>query len=340
MRHPDKTKLIFLVVLLIVLAALDLSFGTVHVPLSDIWRMIAGDVDADQLWSIIIMEIRLPKTCTAILAGCALPVAGLCMQTYFRNPVAGPDILGVSAGSSLFVAFLMLSGISITSASVFGTVPIILAAVSGAALVLIVILFVSVRIRDTMTLLIFGIMFGMAISAVVGVLQYYSERGALKLFMLWTFGSLNGVTLEQLNWFAPIIILSLIGAMFLSGKLNLLLLGEQYAKSSGLNVRQTRYLVILLTAVITGVITAFCGPIAFIGIAVPHLARMLFRINDHRILLPACMLIGACILLICDMLTQIPGEDGILPLNAITACMGAPFVIFIIWKQQHVANQF
>lgn len=336
----NTAKLIWLVIIVLLLVVFDLSVGTIHVPIPDMWRILISNVQGEPLWGIIIMEIRLPKMLTAVLAGSALPVAGLFMQTYFRNPVAGPDILGVSAGSSLCVAFVMLSGLSISAATFGGTIPIILAAITGAAAVLLVILLVSTRIRDTMTLLIFGIMFGMAISAIVGVLQYYSERGALKLFMLWTFGSLNGVTLDQFRWFAPVILICLTGAMFLSGKLNLLLLGENYAKSSGLNVRQTRNVIIILTAVITGIITAFCGPIAFIGIAVPHLARMIFKTNDHRMLLPASMLLGACILLICDMLTQIPGEAGILPLNAITAFMGAPFVIFIIWRQQHVSNQF
>lgn len=340
MQQQNATKLVLLVITMLLLVVIDLSVGTVQIPIAEIWRVIFGQSTHSEIHQVIITEIRLPKTLTALLAGSALPVAGLFMQTFFRNPVAGPDILGVSAGSSLFVAFIMLSGVSISAASIGGSVSLIIAAILGAAAVLIVILLVSIRIRDTMTLLIFGIMFGMAISAIVGVLQYYSERGALKLFMLWTFGSLSGVTLQQLSWFTPVILLCLTGAMFLSGKLNLLLLGEHYAKSSGLQVQRTRNMIILITAVITGTITAFCGPIAFIGIAVPHVARMLFRINDHRVLLPASMCLGASILLICDMITQIPGEDGILPLNAITAFMGAPFVIFIIWKQQHVTNQF
>ncbi len=325
---------------LLVLFLADLCVGSVWIPIGDIWNALFGRTDINEVNAFIVNEVRLPKALTAILAGAALPAAGLMMQTYFRNPVAGPDILGVSAGSSLFVAFLMLTGVWMGVDQVLGSISIITAAILGAGLVLLVILVVSTRVRDAMTLLIFGIMFGMAISAIVGVMQYYSERGALKLFMLWTFGSLQGITSAQLPWLALLITVGLFGSLLLAGRLNILLLGERYATSVGLRVAQTRNALIIVTALLTGSVTAFCGPIAFIGIAVPHLARMVFRMHDHRILLPASMLMGACIMLLCDMLTQLPGEAGILPLNAITACMGAPFIIFIIWRHQHVKHSF
>ena len=205
---------------------------------------------------------------------------------------------------------------------------------------LLIILAVAYKIKDAVTLLIFGLMFGMAISAVVGILQYYSEKGALKLFILWTFGSLGGVTWQQLYLLAPLVVLGVISSLFLSKKLNLLLLGENYARSLGLNMQQIKYTIIFITALLTGSVTAFCGPIAFVGIAVPHLARMLFRTNDHFILIPASVLLGIIILLICDIITRAAGDSGILPLNSITAIMGAPFVIYILWKNQHMKRIF
>ncbi len=326
----------FLILLLPVLFICDLLTGSAGITLNDVFQVLFGKAEQDSAAYIIVIQSRLPKALTAICAGAALPVAGLMMQTFFRNPVAGPDILGVSAGSSLSVALVMLTGGTIFSMTHFNSMAIIVAAIAGAIGVLLVILIVSARIRDAMTLLIFGIMFGMSISAIVGVLQYYSDKGALKLFMLWTFGSLGGVTWPQLYLLLPIVIVSVLLAFNLSKSLNLLLLGEQYAVSLGIRLQRVRYLVIILTAVLTGAITALCGPIAFIGIAVPHLARMILKRNDHRLLIPFCALMGSIIVLICDMLTQLPGNTGVLPLNAITAFMGAPFVIFIIWKHQHI----
>lgn len=286
------------------------------------------------------MQSRLPKALTAVLAGVALPIAGLMMQTFFRNPVAGPDILGVSAGASLFVAFVMLSAGTVFSVYAYNSYTIILAAIVGSMLMLLIILAVAYKIKDAVTLLIFGLMFGMAISAVVGLLQYYSEKGALKLFILWTFGSLGGVTWSQLYLLAPLVILGVISSLFLSKKLNLLLLGENYARSLGLNIQQMKYSIIFITALLTGSITAFCGPIAFVGIAVPHLARMLFRTNDHFLLIPASILLGIIILLLCDIITRAASDTGILPLNSVTAIMGAPFVIYILWKNQHMKRIF
>ena len=318
----------------------DIITGPVHIPLSDILGILFNNNDRDSASSVILLQSRLPKAITAVLAGAALPIAGLMMQTYFRNPVAGPDILGVSAGASLFVAIVMLSAGTIFSVAAYNSYTIIIAAILGSAIMLLIILAVAYKIKDSITLLIFGLMFGMAISAVVGILQYYSEKGALKLFILWTFGSLGGVTWSQLYLLTPFVIIGVITSLFFAKKLNLLLLGENYAKSLGLNLQQIKYVIIFLTALLTGSITAFCGPIAFVGIAVPHLARMLFRTNDHYILIPASVLCGIIILLICDMLTLVSGDSGILPLNSITAFMGAPFIIYILWKNQHMKRLF
>ena len=337
-RHSVWFVLLSILVLLLFFA--DIFIGSVSISLNEIIQVFTGQLSKDTPQSIIILQSRLPKALTAILAGCALPVAGLLMQTFFRNPVAGPDILGVSAGSSLLVALVMLTVGTWFSMDVFSNVGIILAAIVGAMLVLFIILGVAARVRDSVTLLIFGLMFGMAISAVVGVLQYYSSQGALKLFIMWTFGSLSGVTWSQLYILAVIVIIGLLLAVTQIKALNLLLLGEQYATSLGLNIRKSKIFIILTTGLLTGAISAFCGPIAFIGIAVPHLARMIFKVNSHAIILPASVLLGICILLICDIIAQTPGNDGVLPINAITAFMGAPFIIYIIWKNQHLKRVF
>ena len=339
-KHRYSVWFVLLSILVLVLFFADILIGSVSISLNEIIQVFTGQLPTDTPQSIIILQSRLPKALTAILAGCALPVAGLLMQTFFRNPVAGPDILGVSAGSSLLVALVMLTVGTWFSMDVFSNVGIILAAIVGAMLVLFIILAVAARVRDSVTLLIFGLMFGMAISAVVGVLQYYSSQGALKLFIMWTFGSLSGVTWSQLYILAVIVIIGLLLAITQIKALNLLLLGEQYATSLGLNIRKSKIFIILTTGLLTGAITAFCGPIAFIGIAVPHLARMIFKVNSHAIILPASVLLGICILLICDIVAQTPGNDGVLPINAITAFMGAPFIIYIIWKNQHLKRVF
>ena len=339
-KHRHSVWFVLLSILVLLLFFADIFIGSVSISLNEIIQVFTGQLPKDTPQSIIILQSRLPKALTAILAGCALPVAGLLMQTFFRNPVAGPDILGVSAGSSLLVALVMLTVGTWFSMDVFSNVGIILAAIVGAMLVLFIILGVAARVRDSVTLLIFGLMFGMAISAVVGVLQYYSSQGALKLFIMWTFGSLSGVTWSQLYILAVIVIIGLLLAVTQIKALNLLLLGEQYATSLGLNIRKSKIFIILTTGLLTGAITAFCGPIAFIGIAVPHLARMIFKVNSHAIILPASVLLGICILLICDIIAQTPGNDGVLPINAITAFMGAPFIIYIIWKNQHLKRVF
>jgi len=311
---------------------IDILTGSVHIPLVDIVQIFLGNTPADDAYSIIIIQTRLPKSLTAVAVGAGLPVAGLLMQTYFRNPVAGPDILGISAGSGLFVAIVMLGAGNILAASVFYNVSVIFAAIVGAVCMLLIILTVARKTKDNITLLMFAIFFGMAVSAVVGILQFYSDKGDLKLFILWTFGSLGGVTWQQLTVLLPVIIVCCLLTFLLAKRLNVLLIGEKYAKNLGLHIRHTTLVIILLTALITGAVTAFCGPVAFIGLAVPHAARMLFKTSDHSILIPASILTGISILLFCDVLTQMAAAGVVLPLNSITALMGAPFVIYILWK--------
>lgn len=340
--QKSKRYIIFLCISLLaaVLAITDIATGSVYIPLQTLLQTLLhpGNSSTD----IIILQSRLPRVITAVLVGMALPAAGLLMQTYFKNPVAGPDILGITSGASLAVALSMMgagvSGYHIFSAS--GSIGIILAGIVGSLVVLIIMLSVARKISDSVTLLIFGIMLGMAISAAVGLLQYFSEKEALKLFVLWTFGSLNGVTWAQLSYLTPVIFIAIVLAFATSKSLNILLLGEEYAKSLGLQTRRMRVILIGITGLLTGAVTAFCGPIAFIGIAVPHLARMIFKTSDHFILLPASILCGICIMIFCDIICQLPGYDIVLPVNTITALMGAPFVIYILMKNNTMQRFF
>lgn len=305
-----------------------------------IFQILIGRSNSDEAESIIVLQTRLPKAITSLLVGMALPIAGLFMQTFFRNPVAGPDILGISAGAGLFVSIVMLSAGSIFAINKLDSISILIASILGATVMLILLLAVSYKLKDSVSLLLFGIMLGMAVSAVVGILQYYSEQGALKLFILWSFGSLGAVTNEQLRFLIPIILAGVFTSFLLAKNLNLLLLGEKYAQSLGLNIRNNKLIIIFLTALFTGSITAFCGPIAFVGLAVPHLARMIFKTNNHFILIPACLFCGAILMLCCDIISQTPGSGGVLPINSITSFLGAPFVIYILWKNQKLRQYF
>ena len=306
--------------------------GSVYIPLPQVLKALAGLETSDNTWASIIWKIRLPRCLAALLAGSALSVSGLLMQTLFRNPIAGPFVLGISSGASLGVALfiLLLAGTSFP----FVNLGLLFFAAAGAFLVLLLVLAASWKIQDMATLLIIGLMVGSATGAFVSILQYFSGEAALKRFVVWSFGNLSGILWNDLYLLVPLIIVGLIAAFLLSKNLNLLLLGSDYAKSMGLNIKQNRMLIILLTALLAGSITAFCGPIAFVGIAVPHLARMLFKTQQHRILIPATILIGGALLIACDLIAQVPFSDLNLPLNAITALFGAPLVIWVILKRR------
>ncbi|MDR2563366.1 MAG: iron ABC transporter permease [Prevotellaceae bacterium] len=318
-----------LIISTLVFFAVDLAVGATAVSLSDIFRTLTGD-DVG-IAGKILLNFRLPKAAVAVLAGMSLSVSGLQMQTIFRNPLADPYVLGVSAGSGLGVALFIMGTSFLTSSSLldFGVYP---AAWLGSALVLIMILAVSTRIRDAMTVLILGVMFGGAASAAISILQYFSSESNLKIYMIWTMGSLGAVASDKL----PIMILASLAGLILSifsiKPLNVLLLGETYARSAGVNVRLARNVVFLGTGILTGTITAFCGPIAFVGIAVPHIARMIFRRADHKVLMPGVMLIGALMMLLCDIISQTVKPGTTLPINSITSLLGIPVIIFVIMK--------
>ena len=320
------------------LALLSLLLGSVAIPLADIKAYFLGGSFTDEVNLSIIQNFRMPKVVSALLAGSALAVSGLQMQTVFRNPLAGPYVLGISSGASLGVA-LVLMGSSAFGLSFWGSqVGTVVAALVGSFLVLMLILAVSIRVRDIMTLLILGMMFGTAVSAVTSLLQYFGSETSLKNFVIWTMGSLGGVGRQQLWLYAALVLLGLALAWAYVRPLNVLGIGDTYARSLGFNVKQTRFLIFLSTSLLAGAATAFNGPIAFVGIAVPHLARMVFRTSNHAILVPASALAGAATLLLCDIIAQLPGSATVLPLNSVASLMGIPVVIYIVLKNKRVVS--
>lgn len=330
----------FLICAATVLCIADIAIGSVFIPFPEIIKSLFHS--GDSAMDIIIVQSRLPRVVTALLVGMSLPVAGLLMQTYFKNPIAGPDILGITSGASLAVAlFTMGAGLfAVDILPVGGSVGMILSGIVGSLIVLFIMLSVSGKIFDSVSLLIFGIMLGMAISALVGLLQYFSEREALKIFVLWSFGSLSGTTWAQLYVLAPLVLVSVALAFGTAKRLNMLLPGETYAQSLGLNTGRTRIILIGITGLLTGSVTAFCGPIAFVGIAIPHVARMLFKTSNHFVLMPASVLCGIVSMLLCDMISQTPGYNLVLPVNTVTALLGAPFVILILMRNHKMQRYF
>ncbi|HAP58034.1 MAG TPA: iron ABC transporter [Cytophagales bacterium] len=323
---------------------LDLSLGSVKISVPELLNIMAGKA-SKQSWEYIFFNFRLPKAISALLTGAGISVAGLQMQTLFKNPLAGPSVLGISHGASLGGAVFVLSSTALFGASfnfqeTLGSWGLVLFAVSGSFLVLLSVLFASARISDGVTVLIVGLMFGFITGAVVNILQFFSDPELIQNFLVWTFGSLAGVTWSQLQVMGPIILLSLGLSLVFSKQMNALLLGENYATGVGVNVKRTRIRLILITSVMAGTITAFTGPIAFIGVAVPHLARLLFRTSNHKILLPATMMCGMVIMLICDIVSQVPGSQTTLPLNSITALFGGPVILAIIIKNKQMKGAF
>lgn len=310
---------------------LDLVIGSIRIPFSEIINIFTGN-NADPIHTEILLNFRVPKAISAILAGASLSVAGLLMQTLFRNPLADPYILGVSSGASLGVAITMMSASLLPAFWINSGWGVIASAIIGAALVLLLVIGVSYKLHNAVSLLIVGIMFGTIASSIVSILQNFSNPDAIKLYVLWTFGSLSAVSRENLQILIPIIGAGLLLAFLLHKKSDGLLLGENYAKGLGINIRSTRILMVLATGILAGSITAFTGPIAFVGVAVPHIARGIFKTSVHKILIPASVLIGASLILICDIITQIPTYT--LPINTVSALFGAPVIIWIILRRR------
>ena len=331
---------------LILLSIFDLSLGSVNIPFNEVVKILLGGISENEAWQNIILKIRLPRTLTAIMAGAALSIGGLQMQTLFRNPLAGPSVLGITAGSSLGVAAVMLATgsaatlLSIQQLGIGGSWLIILASTLGAGLVLFLILLISFKIKDNVVMLIVGIMVANITIAIVSIWQYFSEPEQIQEYILWTFGSLGGVTNEQLGILAVVVGFGVFASFFLSKTLNALLLGESYAQSMGLNIKWARIIIITITSLLAGAITGFCGPIGFVGIAVPHLTRSFLNTSDHRVLIPSCVLVGAILMLFCDIIAQVPGSSIVLPVNAITAIIGSPIVIWIIVRRRNLKKSF
>lgn len=344
MKSKVPGILILLFLVLIILTILNISLGSVYIPFQDILKILSGRTVENQGWYNIIIQFRLPKAITAILVGSGLGISGLLMQTLFRNPLAGPFVLGISSGASLGVAIAILTGISfgvgLTQLGIGGSWILTISACLGAMLVLFVVILVSIKIQDSMSLLIIGLMFGSATSAIVTVLQFFSKAESIQAYLIWTFGSLGGVTWDELRIFLPVVLLTLAGTFMLSKTLNAFLLGDNYARSMGVPLLRSRLVIITLTAILAGTITAFCGPIAFIGIAVPHITRMIFNTSNHKILFPMIVLCGAVLMLIFDIIAQMPGEEYTLPINAVTSVFGAPLVIWLVVKRKNFGKTF
>jgi iron complex transport system permease protein len=330
-----------MVLFLLAIFLLDIASGSVRIPLKEVFKVLVASHSKDPAWQYILENIRIPKACTAVLAGCALSVGGLQMQTLFRNPLADPSILGITAGAGLGVATIMLAGggvatlFTIRELGLSGSWQIITAACLGAAGIMLLVLLLSGTLRDNIMMLIVGVMIGTITLSLISIWEYFSSPELIKDYLLWTFGSLEGVMGNQLKILALVVTLGLVIAFLSSKMLDALLLGENYARSMGLTARRARIAIISSTCLLAGSITAFCGPIGFIGIAVPHIARQWLNTSSHRILIPACCIIGTTLMLLCDVIAQRPGSQTVLPINIITALVGAPLVLWIILRRNN-----
>jgi len=339
MQHPRSYHISFILIGLALLCSwvLNIGSGSVRIPFEETVSILFGGKPKVEAWSYIVWNYRLPKTFTAILVGGGLSLSGLLMQTLFRNPLAGPFVLGISSGASLGAALLLMGVTMVTgmaSFSFLGDVSLALAASMGSFLVLSVVMIVAQRVKDTMALLIIGLMFGSITSAIVSVLAYFSSAESLQRFIFWSFGSVGNLTPHQIVLLTGIVFVGLLLSIVSLKPLNAFLLGEHYAQSLGVSLKKTRLVIIIATGILAGGITAFAGPIAFVGLAVPHLTRQIFDTMEHKVLIPAVFLYGAILMLLCDTLAQWPNSASVLPINAITSLVGAPVVIWLLVRKR------
>ena len=344
-RIPDSHKGFLwtgvLSVLILLLMAANLQAGSVDIPAAEVWRILFGQPAGNGAWTFIVWEGRLPLCMTALLCGAALASSGLMLQTAFGNPLADPSILGISSGASLGVALVMLAGGGTVAAGAFsfsGFFAAVSGALAGALLVMGIILGLSAVIRSNVMLLIAGIMIGYVVSSAISLLNFFATAEGVHSYMIWGMGNFGGVSLAQLPWFAGMVVAGLLLSVSLVKPLNALLLGERYAENLGVNVRRVRGLLLLATGWLTAVVTAFCGPVAFIGLAVPHVARLLLGTSNHNSLLPVTMLCGAAVALLCNLICLLPGEWGMIPLNAVTPVLGAPVIVYVIVRQRRIKH--
>lgn len=329
--------ILLLVAGIIVLFATSLIVGSVRIPLADVCDILFYKFEGKESWKYIIMENRLPQALTAMLCGASLAVCGLMLQTAFRNPLAGPDVFGISSGAGLGVAIVMLflgGSVSTTLFTVSGFLAILTSAFIGAIVVTMIILFLSTMVKNSVLLLIVGLMVGYVSSSAVALLNFFASEEGVKSYMIWGMGNFGGVSMDHMLLFALLCLVGIIASIFLIKPLNIMLLGTQYAESLGINIRQIRNLLLVTVGLLTAVTTAFCGPVSFIGLAIPHISRLLFHTDNHQILLPGTVLTGAVIALFCNLICYLPGELGIIPLNAVTPLIGAPVIIYVIIKRR------
>ncbi len=325
--------------LIIVLVAGNLLFGSIKIPAEAVWDILCGNEVEKSSWTYIIWESRFPQAITAMLCGAALAASGLMLQTVFNNPLAGPSILGINSGASLGVAIVMLTGgaaLSALSFSVSSFLAILLGAFLGSIVVMSVIIFFSTMIKSNIMLLITGIMIGYITSSAISLLNFFSTAEGVKSYMIWGMGNFSGVSLNQLPYFTAICLLGLFITILMIKPLNALLLGSRYAENLGINIKRTRNILLIATGILTAVTTAFCGPIAFIGLAVPHISRLMLGTSNHNSLMPVTILTGSAIALVCNIICILPGEWGIIPLNAVTPIIGAPIIIYVIINQKRI----
>jgi iron complex transport system permease protein len=332
-----RIRWIVLPVLLVTLFVLNISLGSVLIPFGNILSILTGDEGTNPVWFEIIWDFRMTKALTCVLAGAALAIGGLLMQTLFRNALAGPDVLGLSSGASLAVSLIFMSqaaGIQLISSP--SPWAVVIAGSIGCGMIFLIVLAISSRLNDNTSLLIIGLMIGATASSIVSVLEYLSKAEDQQSFLLWTFGTLGGLNWNELQVLSVALVIAMALAFTLTKPLNVWFMGENYSRSMGVNTKRSRVLIILAASLLTGAVTAFCGPIAFVGLAVPHLTRLLIRTNNHRVLIPAVTVAGASLMLFCDIVAQLPGTTYVLPINAITALIGAPVVISIIIRAKRI----
>lgn len=321
----------------VVLWILNLFVGSVTIPAHEVLNILMGKECERESWQYIVLESRLPQAITALLAGCSLAVAGLLLQTTFNNPLAGPSILGIDTGASLGVAIVMLAGGSmIANSTITGFIATIIGAFTGAATVMAVILFFSTFVRNNLMLLIIGMMVGYLTSSIISLLNFFASADQVHAYTMWGMGNLGGVSLQQIPYFAIASLCGLVIAFMLSKPLNAMLLGVRYAENLGVNIALTRNLLLIATGLLTAITTAYCGPITFIGLSTPHIARLILRSSNHNTLLPVTMLCGAIVLLLCNIISVLPGNNGVIPINAVTPIIGAPVIIYVIVNQKKI----
>lgn len=340
MRKSVPLNMVLLLATIVVLFFLNLFLGSVHIPMRSIWNILCGlDGGESVIWQNIIWKSRIPQSMTALMAGAGLAVSGLQMQTVFRNPLAGPSVLGISSGSSLGVAFVVLlsgsiGGIALSRLGFMGEIALTVAAIIGALSIMALIVYVSQKVHGNVTLLIIGVMIGYVANAVIGVLKFFSVEEDIRAYVIWGLGSFARVSGNQITIFVCIMAILLPLSFLLIKTLNLLLLGDAYARNLGLNIKRARLQVITCSGVLVAIVTAYCGPITFLGLAVPHLCRGIFRTSDHRILMPASLFAGAALALLCNLIARMPGFEGALPVNSVTALVGAPVVVSVLFKKR------